>query len=368
MIRNIFNWVGGGFFRTIGRYVAFIVLGAIAYIFIVKSNIKITDLLGIEMVKASENNLVYNITNAQWSTVYNSGYSNMALGDDRLWTANGNFNSNQRFYMKTNVINIPNSTEYIQVNIKFRPNNAKTFTCTTNWSLNQVVNDQTNGFMQMEYLYTGFGCTENNYEWGLTLTYAYNSSMDQSPCYAVTNVGDVYTFQCPVPNTLNNVYGFVLRAHANTATTFQGGIDQKIAVKLDSTSQIIENQNHNTNQTISAITDTNMTETNSTANSFFDNFTDTDHGGLSSIITAPISTINSMLSNTCVAPSAIWKGATITLPCGDMLWSRPGAQDLQNLLNVFYGGFICYYAIRRLFFLIENLKDPTKDNLEVTDL
>ena len=145
-------------------------------------------------------------------------------------------------------------------------------------------------------------------------------------------------------------------------------IQQAVEQNTQAIHEQTQQQQQNHEETQNYLEDTNSTSTENSANNFFGNFSTSDTGGLSSIITAPLVMVNKMLDGQCVMPSATWKGATISLPCGDMLWSRPGASDLKNLLNVFYGGFICYYAIRKLFLMIEGMKDPTSDRIEVSDL
>ena len=391
-MKKIISWVAGSFFRQAGRFLFFIVIGGLIFLLIQHNDIqfKWTDLLGIEMVKASENNLVYNITNAQWSTAYNSGYSNMALGDDRLWTANGSFNSNQRFYIKTNVMNIPNSTDYIQVNIKFRPNNLQQILEIEDSQYNQICTNSYNQWPSTgEYYVSSFACKLDivgmidTPTYGLTLTYAYNSEMDQSPCYAVTNVGDTFTFQCPVPNTLNTVYGFVIRAHASQPLVFQGGIDQKIAVKLDSSSQIIENQNQNHNETISTITDTNTTSDSDNTASFFNETNTTSESALTSIVSAPVALINNLVVGSHDSICATLNSKQICLPSGDIIWNRglgsgssggshggSGVHDNNHwfrggtteqfitFFNLVVGGFILYKCLLSLFNSVHKLLDP----------
>lgn len=130
--------------------------------------------------------------------------------------------------------------------------------------------------------------------------------------------------------------------------------------KLDDTTNAINDVNN-------SINNDNVDSATNKATSFFNNFTDNDHG-LSSIITMPLNSIRLMLSDNCVAPHTIYKGKTISLPCGDILWSRPGANALKDFLNVVYGGFICYYLIRSFFMWVNRFKDPDNDKIEVIDL
>lgn len=372
MIRNIFNWVGGGFFRTIGRFVAFIVLGAVAYILIGKSNIKITDLLGIETVKAVTYTTEVKTISSSYFDINNASDFTCATWDScqfEIFSSDSNpINS------KTIQINQNYNTRdkdfigyYIMVSqpVQILQTDSNTISICNKWTQSGTTYtcSQVSGVTDNDALLQDSILLGINFQFKVEYTDNNNAFCDLDGNEIICP-----TFHKQIARLIIN---WNFKTHYTTYALFRFN---KVANNMlyNSPTGAIESQTQQQqqqhNETMNYITDTNMTETNSTATSFFDNFTDTDHGGLSSIITAPLSTINNMLSNTCVAPSATWKGATITLPCGDLLWSRPGADGLRNLLNVFYGGFICYYAIRRLFFLIENLKDPTKDNLEVTDL
>lgn len=340
MISKIINWVGGGLFRTIGRFLAFIIIGFILATIVSKNNIKITDLLGIETVKALslDGTIVgqYDVLNSEKTVIFNLSCAGTSeCGDQNGFTFDHYYGSDSRAdYM------IFSYTAYF-----------KHWDSSPNPSY-EVYDNEINDLQLMFRIY-----------------FNENGQGNYDICEQQNNL-----IVCPIkPNrSYRNLWVSVLLpgsqntpdSHNNYYIQFYG----RTTLMKSNGQAIIDNQNQNHNETMSFFNDTNSTETDSTANSFFSNFTDTDHGGLSSIITAPLSTINAMLSNQCVQPSATWKGATISLPCGDMFWSREGASGLKNLLNVFYGGFVCYYAIRRLFLLIEQLKDPTNDRIEVLDL
>lgn len=119
---------------------------------------------------------------------------------------------------------------------------------------------------------------------------------------------------------------------------------------------------------LDAVNDT-LTDDNVDGNSasdFFSDFTVTDNGGISSIITAPLVAINSMLSNQCSPLSGTWRGQTFELPCGTDFWNR--MSTIRNWLNVAIGGLLCYRIIIKLFKLIEGFKNPDNDRVEVMNL
>ena len=102
------------------------------------------------------------------------------------------------------------------------------------------------------------------------------------------------------------------------------------------------------------------------AGGFFNNFSTTDHGGVSGIITAPLVAINQMLNKSCNPMSTNFKGKEISLPCGYDFWSKMG--PIQDFLNLVLGGLLCYQIIIKLFKLIEKIKNPEDDRVEVMKL
>lgn len=120
-------------------------------------------------------------------------------------------------------------------------------------------------------------------------------------------------------------------------------------------------------QTQDTITNDDTSGAQGSADGFFNDFQSEDFG-LSSIVTAPLRGINAMLTDTCIAPSATYKGQTFSLPCGSMLWSRPGGEDFKSFINVMYGGFLAYLVIRKFFLDVETLKNPNSDKVEVDKL
>ena len=141
----------------------------------------------------------------------------------------------------------------------------------------------------------------------------------------------------------------------------------------NSTNTIIDSNNKNANKiteeqkkTNETLKDDNVDEANSSASGFFNNFTDEDHGGISGIVKAPLVAFNAMLDDDCSPLTATYEGKEISLQCGTEFWSKLGA--LKTFLNLTYGGILCYLIATKLFKLVNNLKNPNNDKVEVMDL
>lgn len=102
------------------------------------------------------------------------------------------------------------------------------------------------------------------------------------------------------------------------------------------------------------------------AGSFFDDFKVTDNGGISAVVTAPLSAIEKMVSGTCTPIEGNYKGKEFSFPCGDTFWSE--MPDVKQFLNIVLGGFLCYGILAKLYLLIDRLKDPEDDRVDVMKL
>lgn len=148
-----------------------------------------------------------------------------------------------------------------------------------------------------------------------------------------------------------------------------GGIQNAINSNLEQTKELINNTIV-TNGKLDNINDsmTNDDIDTSGANSFFEDFESKDHGGLSTLITAPLNVIVK-ITDKCKPIVIDVLGKNITLPCGDTLfWDRPDVKTFRAIWNVIVCGPILYYLLIKLYKVIEGLKNPDDDRIEVVDL
>lgn len=104
------------------------------------------------------------------------------------------------------------------------------------------------------------------------------------------------------------------------------------------------------------------------SDSFFNNFSTEDNGGISSIVTAPLKMIRS-ITETCLPLSIPFYDNDIELPCGDTLfWNRADVKTFRNTWNIIIGGPIIYMLLVKLFQVIQNIKNPGNSKVEVMKL
>lgn len=153
----------------------------------------------------------------------------------------------------------------------------------------------------------------------------------------------------------------------------QGGTPSSFADALNSFN--VSNDNYNTDRITNSIdnvndtiNDDNISGASSDANDFFSNFTTNTHG-LTSIITAPLTSIASLTSSTC-SPLVLplpFVNSTLTLPCMRQIYDDNfGA--FMTIYDIIVIGIISYWIIVRIFTLVKDFKNPEHDEVEVMEL
>lgn len=116
------------------------------------------------------------------------------------------------------------------------------------------------------------------------------------------------------------------------------------------------------------ITDDNVSGATKDASDFFSSFTTNTHG-LTGIITAPLTAIQSLTSSVCevlVLPLP-FVNENLTLPCMRAIYiDNFGA--FMTLYDTITLGIISYWIMVRIFALVKDFKNPDHDEIEVMDL
>lgn len=130
-----------------------------------------------------------------------------------------------------------------------------------------------------------------------------------------------------------------------------------IGNKIDDNTAAIDNLND-------TITDDNIDDNTG----FFSGFSNNMHG-LSSIITIPLTTIQSLANTSCVALTLPipFTNDSIDLPCMSQLYDTY-AHDIYSLWQIVSFGIISYYICLDIFKMVKGFKDPNEDKIEVLDL
>ena len=192
-------------------------------------------------------------------------------------------------------------------------------------------------------------CKVNNYD-------AYSYEITWTRYLPVVNGSNTATAQVFVKFDANFYYFVKFLEKTITVQTAQVYEQQQTNDKQDQTNDKLDDLNNNLKN---SDVDTN--------GSFFSNFTSTDHG-ISGIITAPLRAINK-LTSACQPVTFSVLEEPIELPCGDTLfWNKEGVQSFRLIWNILVGGPILFALLKKLFKVVESLKNPDDDRIEVMDL
>lgn len=129
--------------------------------------------------------------------------------------------------------------------------------------------------------------------------------------------------------------------------------------KLDDQTNAINNINDSIN---------NSNVESGTGSSFFNDFSSNDFG-LSSIITIPLNTIQSLTSKSCL-PLQVpipFTNSNLTLPCMTEIYEQRFG-TVYNLWKIVSFGIVAYLIAIDIFHIVKGFKDPESDKVEVLDL
>lgn len=369
MIKKIFNWSFGAFFRTIGRIFAYLLIGILLLI--------IGSKLGL--------NFGYMKVNAQTLTNWSEGLP--ILNRVQMYECQ---TSNKCYDKEVNIQGLVtvNGNRDIAISQSLTLDSGGV-------SIQTNVNELKEGYLYLTNYYVCANYSLNNVD-ALIYNSNYGSPGVANTIYNSTSIatlsnipgsGEQEFTSCKlysglyVPNVANNWATLRLKKSSSQSGTYISLIaveNRELGIYSDTIKTIVENANGNVQQAVNEVkeetkktndtlNDDDTTEADGKISGFFNDFNDNSHG-LTAIITAPLNAVNSMLTTTCTAPTAIYKGTSFSFPCGSILWQKEGAEALKTFINLIYGGLICYGILKSLFKDVNDLKNPDNDRVDVMDL
>lgn len=393
-MKSIFNWTVGSFFRTIGRIIAFLAVGALIASLVdfgdIMSNFKITDLF-FDKVDALEGEAQYHnlfFDNARlpyvgaspvyhYFELYNSTSTTLLNTKQLQWgdstPSSTNMMGGYDFVefsfivlgtMQPNVgqtagvIDFDNS-EYCT---EWTPKTGGGYTCVR---VTQGENFQ-NTLMDYEFRNIVLNMKASVINAANLATECEVDLAKQKitcPLWAVNRVGF---------NQIRLQYSMNGRGSAGVYLA----ISRTIFLYNDSSSVISGQINQQTqqqqqqhNETQSYLEDSNTTQAESEASDFFEDFEQEDFGGLSAIITAPLNTIRSLLNSNCtnlVLPLP-FVNENLTLPCMNSIYTTHFGAFFAIYQTIILA-IIAYRCIRSIYYDIHGFTNPNDDRIEVMDL
>lgn len=376
-MKKVFNWTFGAFFRTIGRIFGYLCIGILFLVIGSKLDLKLPLNLFMK-VNAAE--VTTNVSYARSGVInvpYEQKFDNSWIYKDFSSTTGI---TRQQFQINFTDILESDDVDYIEFTMLTSEPTQTELTSDSKGRYCNKYSSEFSGYVEGNiptYDYTcqsyyeyksGEVTTIVNNDYKLTNFNIYViTTDDQYLSCTITSTGKV---QCPTnrKKLKSIVTHFIFKTNHIAHMRYAINIDYNLYI--DSNSRVqgsVDNIKDSTNDIKDSINNDNVDDSSGTASGFFNDFSDNGHG-LSGIVTAPLNAVNAMLSTTCTAPSATYKNKTFSLPCGDILWNQEGASNFKNILNLFYGGIICFGILKSLFKDVNDLKNPDNDKVEVVDL
>lgn len=365
-MKKISNWVFGSFFRTMGRFFFFLFFGFLLATILSKSEIKITDLLGIETIKASEVQQAW-VTNIQDSNGNWSDSQFLGSWYVQRWASTGT--QQQGGANLVPQISLPRHGDIY---------------------INGYIESDYNILGNSEYLYCNYYANDYCHAWNTTSGHSIqlqlwlNSYGNQCKIEwnnSGVNIGNNYKLffnatcqtQDRTIGTFYYYFNISLNENQSTQRDYRLGISRSWKYEItasNATENQSEQQAEQHNETMNFFNNENTTQAESEANNFFENFTSQDNGGISSIITAPLSAISGLASATCspiTLPIPYLDNKQLVLPCMSAIYIEHFGAFFSLYQTIIFG-VVAYRMLVSIFMMIQGFKNPDDDKIEVVDL
>ena len=381
-MNKILNWTFGACFRTLGRFLAIFIVFALLLFVGSKLDIELPSWLALKVDALEITQDVKLFGSKQFY------YTNSDLTENSIWTGKNFSRNNSLQYYKWNIdpntYDYESNVDYIEIpliigqsNITKEDESSLTEYC-LEWKKTTISGVEA-------YTCSRVSSTQNElfeYKPEIVLNnlnlgfYSHNTDGGYSMCQIQNN-----SILCPTRKMkidfIGMFYFFKSESNIDSIPIYLGNVWQRYYItnfeeQINQNQQQTNNKLDDMNQTQNEIKDSiNNNDTSGAQNSasgFFDNFS-TETFGLTSIITAPLNAINSIINSTCnnlVLPLPFVE-KNLTLPCMNSIYSNyfKGFFDLYQIITT---GLISYYVIVRIFNLVKDFKNPEHDEIEVMDL
>ena len=202
--------------------------------------------------------------------------------------------------------------------------------------------------------------TGSFYALRMTNTSGYQANME----VWATKVEELGIYTTTIQSMLSSAIQSSGLATASSVSQVQQSINALDSAIDEQTQQ----QQENHEETIDTLTDDDTDESIDEASDFFSNFSTNTHG-LTGIITAPLSAIQSLTSSTCqplVLPLP-FVNSNLTLPCMRQIYDDHFG-SFMTIYDAITIGIVSYWVCVRIFSLVKDFKNPEHDEVEVLDL
>lgn len=382
-MKKIFNWSVGSFFRTMGRVIAYLVIGFIIFTFVSKSD-KLSSLLFMSVKADTTPN--YWITNTDVPTyfdLFDCTESTCNRVDSSNYTNEMielNETGGRQFTVTTRQYNLQGNGIVIRTSSNARYNVGYLYQTTFYVCSDAIMDNATNTIYPSYY---GDAFTNNNV-FQSSNSYNLSGLPGLAPrwnnCYAFSTIfspgenGTYINLRLKSTSQIKGYYALV-GFKSESLGLYSGEVQSIVQNSGFATASSVDEVKQATNEVKQEIQSTNNTLNNDNvdeslteADGFFNGFTTNTHG-LTGIITAPLNAIQSLTSKTC-SPLVLpipFVDKDLTLPCMRQIYTD-NFGGFMNLYDVIVIGIVSYWVLVRIFTLVKDFKNPDHDEIEVMDL
>ena len=337
-MNKIFDWTVGSIFRTLGRIVAYIIVGFLAF----------TVLNGFDLSDLKNNILDLRL---------------ISLPKVDALSLDGSIASNEKISDTKGYISVSSGSENSTYNFQYTPNTG---------NHNYAV-----------FTMQGFSYLQNDWDFDTTLNFQVtqlipylNITLKTTGAWENCELQNNFIV-CPLPPN-KNITGLYINYDSGNSIPQDSYFELSFYIGeyvsiYDTDTQALQgainNQTQQQQQQHQEMLNDTTTDAEDEAADFFSDFDVPDVGGLSAIITAPLNTIQGLLNNSCtslVLPLP-FVNQNLTLPCLNSIYSQYfGA--FFSLYQTIMLAIISYRCIRSVFFDIKGFTDPNDGRIEVMDL
>lgn len=383
-MKKILNWSIGSFFRTMGRVIAYLVIGFIIATLVSKSD-KLSSLFFMSVKADTTPN--YWITNTDVPTYFDL-FDCTESACNRVDSSNYtnemielNETGGRQFTVTTRQYNLQGNGIVIRTSSNARYNVGYLYQTTFYVCSDAIMDNATNTIYPSYY---GDAFTNNNV---FQSSNSYNLSglpglaPQWNNCYAFSTIfspgenGTYINLRLKSTSRINGYYALV-GFKSESLGLYSGEVKSIVQNSGFATASSVDEVKQATNEVKQEIKSTNDTLNNadtsgaqSDADSFFNGFDEGDTGSLMNLVKLPLKFLNS-LNNSCQAielnTGFIGK---YRLEClSTTLYNQSGFSGLFNIIKLILNGVVMYGCIRKIISVVQKLKNPDDDEIEVMDL
>lgn len=392
-MKTIINWTAGSFFRSIGRIIAYVVIGGFIAYLLNRGNFDWGRLIGIEKVSAST------FTFGYIDNMYNSsGQSIPALPNYLAYNYIQSTNSENDFWFNSNHndnshgMNLISGINYIHFTVLVNPQLDGEY-CTIGSSTKQLTGTWSNtstgeggSIAPIIYQYNTMECINDTNTFSVVMRQQGDNFNVGVPCsiYGLTNNDQGANFanvSCPVLDNAKWV---------SRITFFKLGTSFSVTYALNRTfygekpdgTNISNAINSQTQQQQQQYNDTNTTQESTDSSNYILNQQDDTPSGLTSAITSPLRILDNAISGTKNPLCFTLNGKQSCIPSGDIIWGRSYGSGnhwfdsgyfnprdtFVSFFNIVVAGYLCYKMLLSMMRIFNNAIDPTITRIEVMKL